>query len=148
MYQGSRRRWGVARSISVTWSTLPRAATPSRRAVDRACELMPGNTAKPMSVLELCHQVGASRRQLNHCFHDALGTSPLKAPRLVRLDGARRELKPGRDRSLTVQDGPPRWGFWLLGQCVLVDKKQCGALPSATPRVEGRDGSHPSKGGC
>ncbi|MBQ0944526.1 helix-turn-helix domain-containing protein [Ideonella sp. 4Y16] len=105
-----------------------------RRVVDRACELMLGNTAEPLSVLELCRQVGASRRKLNYCFQDVLGTSPLKYLRLVRLNGARRELKTGRDRGLTVQDVASRWGFWHLGQFALDYKKQFGELPSVTLR--------------
>jgi AraC family ethanolamine operon transcriptional activator len=80
-------------------------------------------------MLEVCRRIGASRRKLNYCFQDVLGTSPVKYLRAVRLNGVRRELRSG---TAAVQDVAARWGFWHLGQFSLDYKRQFGELPSAT----------------
>lgn len=104
-----------------------------KRVVDRACEVILSHTNEPLSILELCSRVGASRRKLNYCFHDVLGTNPVKYLRAVRLNGARRDLK--TDIHLSVQDIASRWGFWHQSQFALDYKRQFGELPSTTLRV-------------
>lgn len=120
--------WIEALPESVSVSELPSAAA-RKRLVDRACELMLGAPDEPLSMLEVCRRVGASRRKLNYCFQDVLGSSPVKYLRAVRLNGVRRELRAG---SAPVQDVAARWGFWHLGQFSLDYKRQFGELPSAT----------------
>jgi AraC family ethanolamine operon transcriptional activator len=84
-------------------------------------------------MLELCSQVGASRRKLTYCFQDVLGTSPMQYLRAVRLNGVRRELRSGE--AAAVQDAAARWGFFHMGQFSTDYKKQFGELPSATLRA-------------
>ncbi len=90
------------------------------------------HTGEPLSMLEVCRRVGASRRKLNYCFQEALGTSPVKYLRAVRMNGARRELRSG---ATSVHDAASRWGFWHLGQFSRDYKQQFGELPSATLRA-------------
>ncbi|MFM7507359.1 MAG: helix-turn-helix domain-containing protein, partial [Rubrivivax sp.] len=100
-----------------------------KRLVDRACDWMLQHTDEPMSMLEVCRRVGASRRKLNYCFQEVLGTSPVKYLRAVRLNGARRDLRRG---VTSVRDAAARWGFWHLGQFSRDYNAQFGELPSAT----------------
>jgi AraC family transcriptional regulator, ethanolamine operon transcriptional activator len=92
---------------------------------------MLGHADEPLSMLEVCRRVGASRRKLNTCFQEALGTSPVKYLRAVRLNGVRRQLREG---AVNVQDAAARWGFWHLGQFSRDYKRQFGELPSQTLR--------------
>ena len=68
-------------------------------------------------------------RKLNDCFQEALGTSPLKYLRAVRLNGVRRELRMGAP---SVQDVAARWGFWHHGEFAAAYRRQFGELPSQT----------------
>lgn len=120
--------WLEALPDSVDPSALP-AALARKRLVDHACELMLMHTDEPLSMLEVCRRVGTSRRKLNYCFQEALGTSPVKYLRAVRLNGARREL---RAAVSSVHAAAARWGFWHLGQFSRDYKRQFGELPSAT----------------
>ena len=122
--------WFEALPESVDASALP-SALARKRLVDRACELMLSHTDEPLSMLDVCRRVGACRRKLNYCFQEALGTSPVKYLRAVRLNGVRRELLAG---ATSVQDAAARWGFWHLGQFSREYKAQFGELPSLTLR--------------
>jgi len=102
-----------------------------KRLVDQACELMLSRGDEPLSVLEVCSQVGISRRKLNYCFQDVLGTTPVKYLRAVRLNGVRRDLRAAAAGE-TVQDIATRWGFWHLSQFAQDYRRLFGELPSAT----------------
>ncbi len=120
--------WLEALPESVDASSLPTAEA-RKRLVDKACELMLGQADEPLSMLEVCRRVGASRRKLNSCFQEALGTSPIKYLRAVRLNGVRRDLRAGAN---SVLEAAARWGFWHLGQFSQDYKRQFGELPSQT----------------
>lgn len=105
-----------------------------KRIVDDAVAMMLAHTGEPLSLLQVCRRVGASRRKLNYCFQDVLGASPVKYLRAVRLNGVRRELRAGAG---SVQEAAARWGFWHLGQFARDYKAQFGELPSATRRASG-----------
>jgi AraC family ethanolamine operon transcriptional activator len=102
-----------------------------KRIVDKACELMMSNPDEPISILDVCSKVGASRRKLNYCFQDVLGISPTQYLRALRLNAVRRGLS-NPTAGLTVQDVAASWGFWHLGQFSMDYKKQFCELPSAT----------------
>lgn len=102
-----------------------------KRLVDRACEYALAHPDDPISVLQVCSRIGASRRKLNYCFQDVLGTSPTKYFRALRLNGVRRLLtQPAA--ATTVQEAAARWGFWHLGQFSTDYKRQFHELPSLT----------------
>lgn len=101
-----------------------------KRLVDRACEYaLAHHHDAPLSMLQVCSRVGASRRKLNYCFQDVLGTSPTQYLRALRLNGVRRGLS---EAGAMVQDVAARWGFWHLGQFSLDYKKLFSELPSET----------------
>ncbi len=105
-----------------------------QRVVQRACALMLARPDQPMSILQLCSQIGASPSKLEYCFRDVLGITPAKYLRAVRLNGVRRELKGETGPDRAVQDIAARWGFWHLGEFAADYKRQFGELPSATLR--------------
>lgn len=102
-----------------------------KKVVDRACEVMMSRSDEPLSILEICNRVGTSRRKLNTCFQDVLGTTPVKYLRSLRLNGVRRALR-AAGPSETIQDIAAHWGFWHLSQFSSDYKKLFGELPSAT----------------
>lgn len=105
-----------------------------KRIVDRACELVLAHSDAPVSMLEVCRAVGVSRRKLNDCFHDVLGTSPLSYWRAIRLNRVRRELKACTDPQTGVYDIAVRHGFWHFSQFSLDYKRHFAELPSQTLR--------------
>lgn len=114
-------------------TTLPeeRNALLRKRVVDRARDLMLGSPESPLSILEVCQRVGASRRKLNYCFQEVLGTTPVAYMRAIRLNGVRRELL-AADEGGRVYDIAVRWGFWHFSQFSVDYKRQFGELPSRT----------------
>lgn len=113
--------------------TVP-ASSPARSAlVGRARELIAGHCAAPMTVADLCAELGSSRRALQYCFQEVLGVSPVQYLRAVRLNGVRRELKRA-GASARIGDIAARWGFWHLGQFSLDYRRMFGERPSDTLR--------------
>lgn len=104
-----------------------------RKLVDQACELMLGRPDEPPSILDLCSQLGTSRRLLNYSFQEVLGTNPVKYLRIIRLNGVRRALLHAHEGE-TVQNVAAHWGFWHLSQFAQDYRRQFGELPSHTLR--------------
>ena len=102
-----------------------------KKLVDQACELMLSHTDEPLSILEVCSRLGTSRRKLNYCFQDVLGTTPVKYLRTLRLNSVRRALR-AANQGDTVQDIASRWGFWHLSQFAQDYRRLFGELPSST----------------
>lgn len=124
--------WLEALPSNVDTSELPTLER-RKKLVDRACELMLAHTDEPLSILQVCSHLGTSRRKLNYCFQDVLGTTPVKYLRTLRLNGVRRGLRHAA-KGVTVQDVAAHWGFWHLGQFAQDYKRLFGELPSTTLR--------------
>lgn len=123
--------WLEALPERVSAEALP-ALAPRRRLVSRVCERVLDHPQEPMSMLQLCQLAGTSRRKLEICFQDVLGTSPGRYLRAARLNGARRDLRGG---AASVQAAAERWGFFHLGQFARDYRLQFGELPSSTLRA-------------
>ncbi len=130
--------WIEALPPSVDISDLHSLAR-RKRVVDKACEFMLAEPEQPPSILEVCSRVGVSRRKLNYCFQDVLGTSPTQYLRAIRLNGVRRKLRHA-SVGTTVQDVAAQWGFWHLGQFSLDYKKHFFELPSETLKRSRKQG--------
>jgi AraC family ethanolamine operon transcriptional activator len=111
-----------------------RGGAARKRIVDRACDLMLSRLDDPLSILEVCKSVGASRRKLNYCFQEVLGASPISYLRAVRLNKVRRLLKQCEDDRSGVYDIAVRYGFWHFSQFSLDYKRHFAELPSETLR--------------
>ncbi|CAB3752540.1 helix-turn-helix domain-containing protein [Paraburkholderia humisilvae] len=111
---------------------------PRRRwIVSEAHDYVLANRDRPVSVPELCEHLHVSRRTLQYCFEDVLGMAPTRYLRVIRLNGARRELcdasRSGVARS--VQEVAAAWGFWHLSQFATDYRKLFGMRPSDTLRA-------------
>jgi AraC family ethanolamine operon transcriptional activator len=114
-------------------TTAPKSACAARRqVVDAAKTVMRRRIAEPITVADLCCELGVSRRTLQYSFQEVLGINPVRLLRAMRLNGARRDLKAGARPQDTVQDIAAKWGFWHLGHFVTDYKRMFGELPSET----------------
>ncbi|RMQ43447.1 DNA-binding domain-containing protein, AraC-type [Pseudomonas cichorii] len=111
----------------------PLSPTARKRMVDRAREYALAHLDEPLSILDLCNHIGASRRKLQYCFQETLGINPVAYLRALRLNAVRREL---RDRSDEhgVQEVAARWGFWHLSRFAGDYRVLFGESPSQTLR--------------
>jgi AraC family ethanolamine operon transcriptional activator len=88
----------------------------------------------PLSIAELCVQLGISRRTVQYAFHDALNLNPIAYLRAVRLNHVRRELRLGD----SVTSAATKWGFWHLSGFAQDYRSMFGELPSVTAKRYGR----------
>jgi len=117
----------------------PKLPCPSRRhIVDAAKALMRERIAEPITVADLCVELGVSRRTLQYSFQEVLGINPVRFLRALRLNGVRRDLRNAAPPADSVQDAAAKWGFWHLGHFVTDYKRMFGELPSETFRRKGR----------
>ncbi|WP_299203183.1 helix-turn-helix domain-containing protein [uncultured Amphritea sp.] len=104
-----------------------------KRVVDRARDYMMSHINEPPTIVELCNNVGASRRKLQYCFQETLGTNPVAYLRTLRLNAVHRELlTPYRTES--VHDIAVERGFLHLSRFANDYKQLFGELPSETLR--------------
>ncbi|MEG9437301.1 helix-turn-helix domain-containing protein [Edaphobacter sp. HDX4] len=89
-----------------------------------------------IAVPELCKAFDVSRRTLQYAFEQVLGISPNAYLRILRLNGARRDLA-GREAQISVQQAAADWGFWHLSQFAKDYRALFDELPSATLRRAG-----------
>ncbi len=115
------------------------AARPSTRTrqyvVSRAREYMQAHIDEPITVADLCIELGVSRRTLQYSFQDVLDLNPVKFLRTLRLNAARRALKRAAASGQgSVTDVAGEWGFWHLSHFSADYKAMFGELPSETLR--------------
>lgn len=81
-------------------------------------------------VIDLCQQLGVSRRTLQYSFESVLGVAPLQYMRAVRLNAAYQKLRvanPGQVQSAALDSG-----FSHLGRFSRYYREFFGELPSET----------------
>ncbi|AGE25224.1 MULTISPECIES: helix-turn-helix domain-containing protein [Pseudomonas] len=105
--------------------------TARKRMVDRAREYALGHLDEPLSILDLCNHIGASRRKLQYCFQETLGINPVAYLRALRLNAVRRELC-AHAAVHGVQQVAARWGFWHLSRFASDYRTLFGESPSQT----------------
>jgi AraC family ethanolamine operon transcriptional activator len=86
---------------------------------------------EPLSLLDLCRELGVSERTLHYAFQEVRGLSPMAYFRAFRLNGVRQELKTAPDTA-TVREIARRWGFWHTGEFAAAYRRLFGELPSQT----------------
>ncbi|WP_277189172.1 helix-turn-helix domain-containing protein [Caballeronia sp. BR00000012568055] len=84
----------------------------------------------PLSIAELCVDLGLSRRTVQYAFHQALNLNPVAYLRAVRLNHARRALRSGQ----SVTSAATTWGFLHFGSFASDYRRMFGELPSVTAR--------------
>jgi AraC family ethanolamine operon transcriptional activator len=86
-----------------------------------------------LTVQELCEVCGVTRLRLNRVFRATLGMPPSAYMRLVRLNGARRDLLAKSPPELAkVTEVATKWGFDELGKFAGYYRRAFGERPSET----------------
>ena len=103
------------------------------RLVRRAEDCMRACLGEPLSLLELCRELGVSARALHYAFQEVRGLSPMAYFRAVRLNAVRQELKAAAAAgTATVHAVARRFGFWHTGELAAAYRRLFGELPSQT----------------
>lgn len=98
-----------------------------RRARDHVLE----RSDEPPSIVELCRELGVSRRWLQWSFNEVMGIGPWAYLHLLRLNGARRMLLRPTSRT-KVSDALEAYGFWHPSRFSRDYSRHFGELPSQT----------------
>ncbi|WP_192888758.1 helix-turn-helix domain-containing protein [Vibrio bathopelagicus] len=105
------------------------------RGTRKAIEFISEHAHQVPTVPELCAVAALSERSLQYGFKELLGVTPIKYLRIVRLNGAHRDL------STCLEKGDPRvvdvalkWGFLELGRFAKEYAEFFNELPSETLR--------------
>ena len=80
----------------------------------------------------LCEIAQLSERNLQYGFREYLGITPIRYLRVIRLNGARRELLVARPDMTKVVDIALKWGFLELGRFAGEYRQLFQELPSET----------------
>jgi len=105
-----------------------------RRGVRRAVEFLHDQPEPDVTIPALCAVAGVSERTLEYGFREHLGVTPQRYLKLVRLNGARRDLLRASPSATTVTDVALGWGFLELGRFAGEYRRFFGELPSETLR--------------
>lgn len=122
----------LADLVVAATDTVPLDPTARRRVVDRVRDLVSAKPDVPLTVLDVCRAVGTSRRKLQYCFEEILGTHPAYYLRVLRLNAVRRELRRHSPATASVGDVAYRWGFPHLSRFANHYRHLFGELPSDT----------------
>lgn len=100
------------------------------RVVRRAQAFMEAHAEQPLSLADMCREVGCSARTLQVAFRQHAGRGPMEFLRELRLDRARAELMtPGR---CGVREVAQKYGFLHLGHFANQYRARFGERPSET----------------
>lgn len=100
----------------------------------RAEDFIHANLREPMSITQICKQVGVSRRQLEYAFHTTFGVGPSEYIRLTRLNESRRQLRFARSQGRTVTQVALDLGVTHLGRFAESYRLLFGETPLQTLR--------------
>ena len=103
-----------------------------RRGVHRALDFVAAHPGLVPTLPDLCEVAGVSERTLEYGFREEFGVTPVRYLKLVRLNGARRDLLRGSPRTARVTDVALRWGFLEAGRFAGEYQRLFGELPSQT----------------
>ena len=101
--------------------------------VRRTREYILDRIDEPLQISAVCRDLGVSRRALQYSFQDVLNINPAAFVRMLRLNGARRDLVE-TSTALQVKDVIDRWGFWHPSRFSGEYKQMFDELPSETLR--------------
>ncbi|MFB2977233.1 helix-turn-helix domain-containing protein [Microseira sp. BLCC-F43] len=102
--------------------------------VKKAEEIARSYRDKPLTLQQLCDELGTSSSALCYGFQDIFGISPMAYIKIQRLNGVRRALKNADSSTTSVIKLAHQWGFWSPEHFGRDYKKMFGELPSETLR--------------
>ncbi|MDP2819546.1 MAG: helix-turn-helix domain-containing protein [Polaromonas sp.] len=106
------------------------AACTHWKLVQQACAMVHDKLQQAPTVVQLCLDLGVSRRTLQNGFQRVLGVSPLTYLKAVRLHQARCTLK----KVSSVTEAATAFGFWHFGHFSQDYQAMFGERPSDTLR--------------
>jgi AraC-like DNA-binding protein len=109
----------------------PAVGPPTVRA---ALAFIEANAGRPLTVADVAKATGVGVRGLQQGFQRALGMSPMRYVRQVRLREAHRELRVTDPAATTVGDVASRWGFHHQGRFAAEYRRRYGCSPAETLR--------------
>jgi AraC-like DNA-binding protein len=102
------------------------------RALERAVEVIIEAIREPLTVNDICREVGVSHRTLEYAFQACFDLSPKAYIRTVRLNCVRKELRLSDPASTSITKVAVRWGFRHMGQFAADYRKLFMELPTET----------------
>ena len=112
-------------------SALRLSSSVRHKAARDALAVVRDRPEDPVTVQEICTEVGVSERTLQHAFREQFGVTPKRYLQSIRLNGVRRNLRDA-EPSVKIADVANEWGFWHLGQFAADYRRQFDELPSET----------------
>lgn len=103
----------------------------AKKVVQRARAYALDRREEPPTMIDVCKHTYVSLRTLQNCFQAVLGESPATYLKMLRLNGAKRDLIK-RGENTRISDVAADWGFWHLSQFSSDYRRMFGELPSAT----------------
>lgn len=103
------------------------------RVVRRAQDYMAAHAEQPLSLADVCREVGCSARALQMAFRQHAGQGPMEFLRELRLDKVRAELAAsGGGPGSGVREVAQKYGFLHLGHFAAQYRARFGERPSET----------------
>jgi AraC-like DNA-binding protein len=103
------------------------------RVVRRAQEYMAAHAEQPLSLADICREVGCSARALQLAFRQHAGQGPMEFLREIRLDRVRAELLASAGVAAAgVREVAQKYGFLHLGHFAAQYRARFGERPSET----------------
>lgn len=102
------------------------------RRLKQAREFLAGHLHQPVSLTDLCGELGLSRRGVELLFHDSLDIGPNAYLRHQRLHAVRRALRTAPPVAGVVKETAIAWGFWHMGHFSREYRALFGESPGAT----------------
>ena len=113
-----------------------------QRVVRRAEAFLRDHLSERFTIRDLSREVGVSTRALHLTFVKHAGAPPMRYLKMVRLSGAREDLRHAPPGTL-VTDVAIRWGFFHFGRFAGDYLRRFGEKPSATLVFSQRASSEP-----
>ena len=122
----------ILRLLARSSSQQRDAVRPARRnALRHALDILEIQDNLPISVADLCKQVGVSAPSLFRAFTEVFGVGPKEYIRARLLAAVRSELIAARP-GIQINDIANNWGIWHMGRFAADYRRQFGELPSET----------------
>jgi AraC family transcriptional regulator, ethanolamine operon transcriptional activator len=103
--------------------------------VEKAEKIAQSYSDRPLTLKQLCNELGTSSSTLSYSFKDIFGLSPIAYLKIQRFNGVRRTLRDADPKITTVMQIAQKWGFCSTGHFCRDYKEMFGELPSETLRV-------------
>ncbi len=103
--------------------------------VQRAREFIECPAIESITVLDVCRNIGVSRRTLQNSFEKILQISPISYMRMIRLNRARALLSGATPVAGLVGNVAAQCGFWHLSKFAQDYRNMFGERPSETLRL-------------